>query len=82
MGLLKFIFYFILVLWALRILFRLLLPVIFKRLVIKMQNQAQQTNPGRSNRKEGSINVDFVPPKSKTAKAEKAGEFVDFEEIK
>ncbi len=83
MGLIKFILYFILILWLLRIIGQLLLPLLFKRIIKKAQEQAfgQQ---GRSHhpRSEGSIHIDHVPTKTKTRKKGEAGEFVDFEEIK
>lgn len=83
MGLLKFIFYFILVVWALRILVQLLLPVLFKRLIKKAQQQAEQGyGQPKQTRKEGSIQIDHMPPKQKKRRADAAGEFVDFEEIK
>jgi hypothetical protein len=83
MGLLKFILYFILVVWTLRILVQLLLPVLFKRLIKKAQQQAQQAySQPKQNRQEGSIHIDHMPPKRKKGKADAAGEFVDFEEIK
>ncbi|MFM6976634.1 MAG: DUF4834 family protein [Sphingobacteriaceae bacterium] len=82
MGLIKFILYFFLILWTLRILFRLLLPVVFRQLIKKVQNQAQQTQ-AKPQYKEGTIHVDHVPPKGKKTKnTDQAGEFVDFEEIK
>lgn len=81
MGLIKFILYFILVLWLLRIIGQLLLPLLFKRIIKKAQEQAfgqQQTQ----SRPEGSIHIDHVPPNTKARKKDEAGEFVDFEEIK
>ncbi|MEY3678351.1 MAG: hypothetical protein RI924_492 [Bacteroidota bacterium] len=84
MGLLQNILYFLLAIWILRILLRLLLPVIFKQLLKKVQKQAQAsyTRTEEQSREEGAIHVDHVPPKRKSRKAEQAGEFVDFEEIK
>ncbi len=83
MGILNFIFITLIALWVIRIAFRLLLPLVLKRLIKKMQNRAGQAQANQAPpRKEGAINVDYVPPKTKAAKAEKAGEFVDFEEIK
>ncbi|MEY3711453.1 MAG: hypothetical protein RL104_236, partial [Bacteroidota bacterium] len=40
------------------------------------------TRTEEQSREEGAIHVDHVPPKRKSRKAEQAGEFVDFEEIK
>lgn len=66
-------------------LLRLLLPMLFQNLMNKAQTQAQQQygQQNRNSRPEGSISIDFIPPKDKEAKAaDKAGDFVDYEEIK
>jgi len=74
--------------------FRLLLPFIFQKLVNKVQHQAGQafqqqyrsqnnSQQRYSNRPDGSLKVDYVPPKEKEARAaDRAGDFVEFEEIK
>lgn len=83
MGLLKFILYFILAVWTLRVLVQLLLPILFKRLIKKAQQQAQQAyGQPKQTRQEGSIHIDHMPPKSKKGQTDAAGEFVEFEEIK
>ncbi len=83
MGLIKFILYFILILWLLRIIGQLLLPLLFKRIIKKAQEQAfGAQNQTKASRPEGSIHIDHVPPKNKARKKDEAGEFVDFEEIK
>ena len=85
MGLLKFLFMTICILWLIRVVFRLLMPFIFQKLVSKVQQQAGQQYERRTqnSRPQGSIRVDYVPPKDKEARAaDKAGEFVDYEEIK
>ena len=84
MGLLKFLFITICILWLVRVIFRLLMPFIFQKLVSKVQQQAgQQYNRQQSRRPEGTIRVDYVPPKDREARAaDKAGEFVDYEEVK
>jgi hypothetical protein len=84
MGLLKFLLITILVLYLVRLAVRLLLPMLFGHLVNKAQQQAGQyrhrQEPGRS---QGTLHVDYVPPKDKEARAaDKAGDFIDFEEIK
>jgi hypothetical protein len=60
--------------------------MLFQSLMNKAQNQAgtQQQPYRRQYRKpEGKIHIDFIPPKDKEAKAaDKAGEFVDYVEIK
>lgn len=83
MGLIKFILYFILILWLLRIIGQLLLPLLFKRIIRKAQEQAfGAPTQSKASRPEGSIHIDHVPAKSKGHKKDQAGEFVDFEEIK
>ncbi len=50
----------------------------------KMHNQQQGYTDSRSNnsKPEGTISVDFMPPyPKKKPKLDKAGDFVDFEEI-
>ncbi|MGV3509858.1 MAG: DUF4834 family protein [Sphingobacteriaceae bacterium] len=85
MGLLKFLFITILVLWLIRMIVRLLLPILFKKMVSKAQEHVntqyrQQEQPRRPT---GKISVDYVPPKDKEARAaDKAGDFIDFEEVK
>jgi len=59
------------------------MPFLFQKLVNKMQQQANTQYNHQSKRPEGSVQVDYIPPKDKEARAaDKAGEFVDYEEIK
>ena len=45
--------------------------------------QEYQGGSGRKSKSPEALKVDFVPPKDKEARAaDKAGDFVDFEEIK
>jgi len=82
MPLIKFLFIAVLVLWVIRILIRLLLPMLFGNLASKMQQQAsgQQQQPKR--KPEGSISIDYMPPKPHQGKTDKLGDFVDYEEVK
>ncbi|TDG37200.1 DUF4834 family protein [Pedobacter changchengzhani] len=83
MPLLKFLFIAVLVLWVLRLLIRLLLPMLFGNLANKMQQQATgQKQQQRSSKPEGSISIDYMPPKPDQGKTDKLGDFVDYEEIK
>jgi hypothetical protein len=82
MAFLKFIFIAILVLWVIRVLIRLLLPMLFNNLVGKMQQQAGgQPQYQKKSKPEGSVSIDFMPPKQ-TGKTDKLGDFVDYEEVK
>lgn len=86
MGLIKFLFITILVLWLIRMLIRLIFPLVIKNVVNKMQGQATsaQHNYQRQEPKkpEGSISIDYMPPQQKTGKTDKLGDFVDYEEVK
>ena len=95
MGFLKFLFISILVLWVIRIIAARLLPWILRRFATKMQEkvfkdfqqqQGQNPQPERPEYKkktEGKINIDYIPPQTPNQSGpNKAGEFVDFEEIK
>ncbi len=82
MALLKFLFITICVLWLLRIIARLLLPMFFQKLMTKAQNQANQKYQQRQNpTPDGRIRVDYMPPKEKS-RGDNAGDFVEYEEIK
>lgn len=84
MGLLKFLIIAICVLWLLRMVARVLLPALFRKVVKKAQQRANEhQQQQRRPEPEGRIRVDYIPPKDKEAlAADKAGEFVDYEEIK
>ncbi len=89
MGLLRFLIIAICILWVVRIVFRLLLPYLLKHLFSKVQNQTSNPNyrqePGKQSRSTPSdkVQVDYIPPKDKEAiAADRAGDFIDFEEVK
>ena len=81
MALLKFLFITICVLWLIKMLARIFLPMLFQSIVNKAQNQANQRYQDQT-RPEGRIQVDYIPPKEKNQKNDKAGDFVEYEEIK
>lgn len=83
MFLIKFIFITIIILWVIRLLVRLIFPVMLKNAFGNMQQQA--ANAGQQQRQskpEGSISIDYMPKKEKKGNADKLGDFVDYEEIK
>ena len=95
MGFLKFLLIAILVLWLLRIVMATLLPWVLRRFARKMQEEAikgfqqaqgtqfRQSGPDRPKKAEGKIQIDYIPPSAQNQNgANKAGEFVDFEEVK
>lgn len=90
MGLIKFLFFTILILWIIRLLLRLVFPMVIKSIFGKMQQQSsgyagqqqQQQQQRYSAKPEGSLSIDYVPPQPKQGNADKLGDFVDYEEIK
>jgi hypothetical protein len=82
MALLKFLFIAICILWLLKMVARLLLPMVFQSMIKKAQNHASQHYQQQHPRQEGKIKIDFIPPRPKDEKRNKAGDFVDYEEVK
>ena len=87
MGIVKFLFITIMILWVIRVLLRLVFPLVLKSIFGKMQQQQQQ-QPGQkrqqqqSSKPEGSISIDYVPPQPKQGNADKLGDFVEYEDVK
>nr|WP_294898613.1 DUF4834 family protein [uncultured Pedobacter sp.] len=90
MALLRFLIIAICVIYLIKALARIFLPFLFKTVVNNMQEkmnnqqEAYQKYNGTSQKPEGTISVDYVPPtKPHTqVKLDSAGEFVDYEEVK
>lgn len=86
MGIIKFLFISIMVLWLIRVLLKLVFPLVLKSIFGKMQQQAgqagQQQQQQQSRKPEGSISIDYVPPQPKQGNADKLGDFVEYEEVK
>jgi len=71
--------------WLIKMIARAVLPLLFKKLVSKAQEHvnSQFRQQEQAHRPVGKISVDYVPPKDKEARAaDKAGEFIDYEEVK
>jgi hypothetical protein len=81
MGLLRFLFIAILIIYIARSLVRLLLPMLFQGLVDKAQQQGQQQYNNTQRKPDGKVKVDYIP-ENKSSIPDSAGDFVDFEEIK
>ncbi|MEJ7780900.1 MAG: DUF4834 family protein [Daejeonella sp.] len=82
MVLLKFLFITICVLWLLKMVVRLLLPIFFQKLMTKAQNQANQRYQQQHQQSpDGRIRVEYMPPKEKS-RGDNAGDFVEYEEVK
>ena len=77
---LRFLLIAVLVLYIIRSLVRILLPMLFQNLVNKAQQQNQQQYRNQTP-PEGKIKVDYIP-KTKSQVPDSEGDFVDYEEIK
>jgi hypothetical protein len=88
MGFLKFLAIFIIVIYILRFLARIFLPILLKKLVSRMAN-TQYTHSrysGFGNQKPGKENKDGIKVDARSKKSSDkkytGGEYVDFKEIK
>jgi hypothetical protein len=78
---LEFIVTAIIVIYIIRSVIRLVLPMLFQSVVNKAQ-QGQQQNYRRQEQPTGRIKVDYIPEGKKNTVPDSEGEFVDYEEIK
>lgn len=81
MYFIRFLLISILVLYIIRNLVRILLPMLFQSLVNKAQQQGQQQQYRRPQQPDGKVKVDYIP-QNKQQVPDSAGDFVDYEEIK
>lgn len=82
MAILKFLFITICILWLIKMIARVLLPIAFQKMMTKAQEQANQRyQQQHQQRPDGHVRVDYMPPKDKNT-GDQAGDFVDYEEIK
>lgn len=82
MGIIKFILITLLIFYILRVILRLVFPMVLRSMFAKVQQQARNQSEQHSAKPEGAISIDYMPPKTKTGKADKLGDFVDYEELK
>jgi hypothetical protein len=84
MLLIRFLIIAICVIYIIRSLARIFLPMLFQSMVNKAQQQqhTHQYKQQRPNQTESKIRVDFVPPAPKSTIPDNEGDFVDYEEIK
>jgi hypothetical protein len=83
MILIRFLIISICVLYILRSLVRIVLPMLFNSVINKAQEQARhQQNYQQHSRPDGRVKVDHIPEGKKGTVPDSEGEFVDYEEIK
>ena len=81
--LLGFLFITFLIIYIIRSLLRLVLPVLFQNVVNKAQQSQQQQQNYRREEPVGRISVDYIPPQGKKHHIpDSEGEFVSYEEVK
>ncbi len=82
MYFIRFLLIGILILYIIRNLVRILLPMLFQGLVNKAQQQGQQQQQYRNPKQpDGKVKVDYIP-NNKSQVPDSEGDFVDYEEIK
>jgi hypothetical protein len=80
--LLDFLLMVILVIYVLRTLARIFLPMLFQKVVNKAQQQHSQQQNYTNSAPVGKIKVDYKPDTKKGSIPDSEGEFIDYEEIK
>mgnify|MGYP001177361307 CR=1 FL=1 len=82
-GLLNFLFWFLLISYILKSLVRFVFPILMKRYVKKKQSQFNQQFNQQQNtnvEEEGKVTIKTKPKKSKSETSD-IGDYVDFEEV-
>ena len=85
-GLVKFLCWFLVVYYLLRVLSRLLAPILLTRFMNKIQERFrnqynyQYDNPKTSNQDEGEVTIEKNNNSTKT-KSDNIGDYIDFEEV-
>lgn len=81
--------YFLLIILALylfaHLFFRYILPWLIKRFVKKMakkMNIVYEDTQKQYSKKQGEINIDYIPPQKEEESVSEKGDYVDYEEIK
>jgi hypothetical protein len=86
MILIRFLIISICILYIVRNLARIFLPMLFQSVINKAQQQANQQQQQRysqpKEKAEPRIKVDYIPQGKKSSVPDSEGEFVDYEEIK
>lgn len=84
MILIRFLIISVCVLYIIRSLARIFLPMLFQSMVNKAQQQTRQQYQQQqsSNRPDGKIKVDYIPPAKKSSVPDNEGDFIDYEEVK
>jgi|TARA_B110000093_G_scaffold58767_1_gene63568 hypothetical protein len=85
-GLVKFLFWFFFISYVLKLLTRILAPILLKRFTNRMQDRfqgqsnQQYENPQNPVQPEGKVTLKKTKPSTQT-KSDGVGDYVDFEEV-
>ena len=81
-GLIKFLFWFFLISYLLKLLVRIFAPLLIKRFANKMEKRFYQQfkNPQNSSKEEGKVTLENINT-SKKRKLDDVGDYVEFEEV-
>jgi hypothetical protein len=85
-ALVKFLFWFFFISYVLKLLTRILAPILLKRFTNKMQDRfqgqssQQYENPQNPVQPEGKVTLEKTKPSTQT-KSDGVGDYVDFEEV-
>ena len=81
MYFIRFLLIGILILYIIRSLVRILLPMLFQSMVNKAQQQQGQQQYRNPKQPDGRVKVDYIPETKKQV-PDSEGDFVDYEEVK
>ena len=85
-GLVNFLFWFFFISYLIKVLTRILAPILLKRFTNKMQDRfqgksnQQYENPQKPVQPEGKVTLEKTKPSTQT-KSDGVGDYVDFEEV-
>jgi hypothetical protein len=86
MVLLRFLIISICVMYIIRSLVRIFLPMLFQSMMNKAQQQhtysQQQYRQQRQQQPDNRVKVDHIPPAKKSSIPDNEGDFIDYEEVK
>jgi len=82
MGVIKFILITLLVFYIIRVILRLIFPMVLRNMFSKVQQRAAEQQRQQYSKPEGDISIEYMPPQPKKGNTDKLGDFVDYEEVK
>ena len=84
MSFFRVVFIIILLYYLFKLIMRYVAPYLLSLFIKKAQNRMMNNmgeKPDAKPKKEGEVNVDYVPQKKKSGKKDELGDVIDFEEV-